>query len=243
MPLQPVQRTSVAGAVFDQLSDEIVSGRLAPGESLPPERELTERLGVNRQAVREALQRLDQLGLVEIRHGGSTRVRDFRQAGGPELLVLLLLGQDGTLDAGVVRSIFELRAAVAADAARLCAARAVPATVDGLEAAADAIADAESDADRLAASERFWTLVIEGADNVAYRLLHNSLERVYAPIRDEVAVLIGGELSDAAGHRKVAAAIAKGQERGAEVAARRVLALGTAAVVAAMTAGVKDVSR
>jgi DNA-binding FadR family transcriptional regulator len=235
MPLQPVQRTSVAGAVFDQLSDEIVSGRLAPGEALPPERELTERLGVNRQAVREALQRLDQLGLVEIRHGGSTRVRDFRQGGGPELLVLLLLGTDGTLDAGVVRSIFELRAAVAADAARLCAARAVPATVAALEAAADAIADAPTDADRLAASERFWALVIDGADNVAYRLLHNSLERIYEPIRDEVASLIAGELADAAGHRKVAASIGKGQERGAELAARKVLALGTAAVVAAMT--------
>lgn len=235
MPLQPVQRTSVAGAVFDQLSDEIVSGRLAPGEALPPERELTERLGVNRQAVREALQRLDQLGLVEIRHGGSTRVRDFRQAGGPDLLVLLLLGQDGTLDAGVVRSIFELRAAVAADAARLCATRAVPATVDALDAAAEAIADADSDVDRLAASEHFWSLVIDGADNVAYRLLHNSLERVYGPIRDQVAVLITAELGDVAGHRKVAAAIAKGQERAAEVAARKVLAQGAAAVVAAMT--------
>jgi DNA-binding FadR family transcriptional regulator len=240
MPLQPVQRTSVAGAVFDQLSDEIVSGRLAPGESLPPERELTERLGVNRQAVREALQRLDQLGLVEIRHGGSTRVRDFRQAGGPELLVLLLLGTDGTLDAGVVRSIFELRAAVAADAARLCAARAVPTTVEALETAADAIEDAASDVDRLAATERFWGLVIDGADNVAYRLLHNSLERVYEPIRDQVASLIADELSDISGHRKVAAAIAKGQERGAEVAARKVLAQGAAAVVAAMAADMRE---
>jgi DNA-binding FadR family transcriptional regulator len=243
MPLQPVQRTSVASAVFDQLSDEIMSGRLVPGEALPPERELTERLGVNRQAVREALQRLDQLGLVEIRHGGSTRVRDFRQAGGPELLVLLLLGQDGTLDAGVVRSIFELRAAVAADAARLCAARAVPGTVQALEDAADAIGAAPTPLDALAASERFWGLVIDGADNVAYRLLHNSLERVYEPVRDQIASLIGDELADAAGHRRVAGAIAKGQERAAEVAARKVLAVGAAAVVAAMAEGMKDVSR
>jgi DNA-binding FadR family transcriptional regulator len=240
MPLQPVQRTSVAGAVFDQLSDEIVSGRMAPGEALPPERELTERLGVNRQAVREALQRLDQLGLVEIRHGGSTRVRDFREAGGPELLVLLLLGQDGTLDAGVVRSIFELRAAVAADAARLAAARAVPGTVRALEEAAEAIGTAQTSVEALAASERFWALVIGGADNVAYRLLHNSLERVYDPIRDQVASLIADELDDAAGHRKVAVAIAKGQERAAEVAARKVLARGTEAVVIAMTTEMTD---
>jgi DNA-binding FadR family transcriptional regulator len=162
-------------------------------------------------------------------------VRDFRQAGGPELLVLLLLGQDGTLDAGVVRSIFELRASVAADAARLCAARAVPATVTALDEAAEEIDAASTDAERLASSERFWSLVIEGADNVAYRLLQNSLERVYEPIRDQVASLIADELRDASGHRKVAAAIAKGQERAAEVAARKVLARGAAAVAAAMT--------
>ena len=236
MPLQPVQRTSVASAVFDQLSGEIVSGRIPAGDSLPPERELTERLGVNRQAVREALQRLDQLGLVEIRHGGATKVRDFRQVGGAELLVLLLLGQDGALDAGVVRSIFELRAAIGADAARLCATRAVPATVDALAATVDEMQQSLDPAERLELSERFWGLVVDGADNVAYRLLRNSLAHVYEPIRADVPQLIADELADAAGHRKVAAAIAKGNERNAEVAARRVLSQGAASVAAAMAA-------
>lgn len=234
MLLQPVQRTSVSGAVFDQLSGEIVSGRIAAGESLPPERELTERLGVNRQAVREALQRLDQLGLVEIRHGGSTKVRDFRQVGGTELLVLLLLGQDGGLDAGVIRSIFELRAAIGADAARLCAARALPATVEALDAVVTEMRSTTDPSARLVLSERFWGLVVDGADNVAYRLLRNSLAQVYEPIRADVPGLIGSELTDTAGHRKVATAIARGQERNAEVAARRVLSQGAAAVAAAM---------
>jgi GntR family transcriptional regulator, transcriptional repressor for pyruvate dehydrogenase complex len=234
VPLEPVRRTSVATAVFDQLTTEVLSGRIAPGEALPAERELTERLGVNRQAVREALQRLHQLGLVEIRHGEPTRVQDFRAAGGPELLVWLLLLPDGRLDAGVVRSIFELRAAVAADAARLCAARALGPVVDGLAEAVDRMSDA-SGVDRLALSERFWDLVIEGADNVAYRLLRNSLVRVYEPIRGEVAELIAGELDDVAGHRRVAAAIARGQQRQAEVAARRVLSRGAAAVATALT--------
>ena len=233
MPLEPVRRTSVTTAVFDQLSSELLSGRIGPGETLPAERELTERLGVNRQAVREALQRLDQLGLVEIRHGEPTRVRDFRAAGGPELLVWLLLLPDGTLDAGVVRSIFELRAAVAADAARLCADRAVPGVVEALDEVVMAM-EVASEPELLALSERFWALVIEGADNVAYRLLRNGLERVYAPIRQHVATLISEELVDVAGHRRVAAAIARGQARAAEVAARTVLGRGTAALAGAL---------
>ena len=41
-------------------------------------------------------------------------------------------------------------------------------------------------------SERFWGLVIDGADNVAYQLLLNVLERVYAPLSvDAVAALVG----------------------------------------------------
>lgn len=222
MPLQPVQRTSVSSAVFEQLSDEIVSGRLAPGDALPPERELTERLGVNRQAVREALQRLDQLGLVEIRHGGSTRVRDFRAGGGPELLTMLLLKQDGDLDAGVLRSILELRAAVTADAARLCASRATPEVVERLHELIVAMEQANDDRERLELSEDFWATVIEGAENVAYRLLQNSLRGMYEPIREQAAHLIGAELRNVDGHRKVVSAIAKGQERAAEGAARKV---------------------
>jgi DNA-binding FadR family transcriptional regulator len=234
MPLEPVRRTSVATAVFEQLTAEVLSGRIAPGEALPAERELTGRLGVNRQAVREALQRLDQLGLVEIRHGEPTRVLDFRQAGGPELLVWLLLAPDGDVDPGVVRSIFELRAAVGSDAARLCASRAVPELVEHLDDVVAAMETATG-VELLTLSEQFWGLVIDGADNVAYRLLRNGLEKVYEPIRELAAGLIGGELADVAGHRRVASAIARGQERGAEVAARRVLSQGAAAIATAMT--------
>jgi DNA-binding FadR family transcriptional regulator len=235
MPLEPVRRTSVASAVFDQLTAEVVSGRIAPGEALPPERELTEKLGVNRQAVREALQRMDQLGLVEIRHGEGTRVRDFRQGGGPELLMWLLISENGSLDAGVVRSIFELRAAVAADAARLCAARALPGVVTELTRIVADMRATTDPVELLALSEGFWDAVIAGSDNVAYRLLRNGLERVYAPIKEQIASLIAAELGDTAAHRRVLQAIAKGDERAAEVAARGVLHRGAEAVAAALT--------
>ena len=54
VPLQPVLRRSVPDAVFDQVLDEVVSGALGPGASLPSERRLAEVLGVSRPAVREA---------------------------------------------------------------------------------------------------------------------------------------------------------------------------------------------
>src|SRR5256714_6457240 len=238
MRLKPVQRRSLPDAVFEQLTAEIVAGSVPPGDALPAERALTEQLGVNRQAVREALQRMHLLGLVDIHHGEPTRVRDFRSSASPELLTWLIVRPDGSVDAAVVRSVFELRAAVGADAARLCAARAVSDDVTAISALVGEMTDAvqaNDDAELFALTERFWALIIEGADNVAYQLLLNVLQRVYAPLSvDALAILMGDELHDVAGHRRVAAAIAAGNERQAELAARKVLGRGAAAIVEAL---------
>src|SRR3954469_6426599 len=142
MRLEPVQRKSLPDAVFEQLLAEIVAGGVPPGDPLPAERALTDQLGVNRQAVREALQRMHLLGLVDIRHGEPTRVRDFRSSASPELLTWLVVRPDGSGDPAVVRSVFELRATVGADAARLCASRGVADVVTAISAAADEMADA-----------------------------------------------------------------------------------------------------
>ena len=59
--------------VHERLRADVLSGRVAPGEPLPSERVLSEELGVNRHAVREAVKRLQQAGLVTVSHGGATR--------------------------------------------------------------------------------------------------------------------------------------------------------------------------
>ena len=108
MPLQPVSRRSVPDEVFDQLLAEVVGGEFEAGDALPSERRLAEVLGVSRPAVREALQRLAQTGLVEVRQGGATTVRDFRRYAGLDLLPRLLVRR-GELDLAVARSILEAR--------------------------------------------------------------------------------------------------------------------------------------
>src|SRR5438270_1495835 len=168
MRLEPVRRRSLPDAVFEQLMSEIVAGGVPAGDALPPERTLTEQLGVNRQAVREALQRMHLLGLVDIRHGEPTRVRDFRSSASPELLTWLIVRPDGSIDPAVVRSVFELRATVGADAARLCASRAVADAVTSLSTVVDDMAtaaQANDDVELFTLSERFWGFIIQGADN------------------------------------------------------------------------------
>src|SRR6476659_3607126 len=106
MPLEKIQRRSVPQDVFEQLVGEVMSGDLHPGSALPSERRLAELLGVSRPAVREALQRLAHAGMVEVRQGDATTVRDFRRLGGMDLLPRLLV-VGGQLDLKVARSILE----------------------------------------------------------------------------------------------------------------------------------------
>jgi DNA-binding FadR family transcriptional regulator len=74
--LQPPQKSTVVVSIIEQLVEQIRDGRLQPGNRLPSERQLIAMLGVSRSSVRESLQGLAAMGLVEIRHGEGTFVKE-----------------------------------------------------------------------------------------------------------------------------------------------------------------------
>ncbi len=63
--------------VFDRLRNLIASGEVPPGAPMPSERDLMERFGVGRPAVREALQHMHTMGLITISHGERSRVNEL----------------------------------------------------------------------------------------------------------------------------------------------------------------------
>jgi GntR family transcriptional repressor for pyruvate dehydrogenase complex len=214
-PVAVTGSTSVSGRVYEHLRAAIMAGEY---ESLPSERRLSEQLGASRHAVREALKRLQQSGLVRISQGGATRVRDWRRHGGLELLLEL-----DEVPAGleIERPIMEMRASVGADAARRCAARAGAVVRAELEARAEMLA-AEDDLDaRNTIYEAFWDLVIDGADNLAYRLALNTLVSQQAVRLDGARV--AAEIEDPDAIRALAAAIAAGEPDEAHARARELL--------------------
>lgn len=231
MPLQPVQRQSVADAVFTQLLDGVLSGELDAGEELPGERALTAALGANRQAVREALQRLAAAGLVEIRHGGRTRVRDYRRDAGLDILPKLLITAEGTVDAAVANGLMELRACLGVDATRRCAERASEQTRSAIGESARQMADAGDDLMTLAALDLvFWNAIIDGADNIAYRLAFNGMRQTYEPIAELLLDVLADELTDHRGRSVIVVAVAAGDTAAAAAGAQRLLARGEAGV-------------
>ncbi|MCW2362297.1 MULTISPECIES: FadR/GntR family transcriptional regulator [Sphingobium] len=110
------------GAVAHYLGSAIVSGRIAPGERLTGEIENAEALDVSRSAYREAIQVLTAKGLVESRPKAGTRVlpRSHWNLLDPMVLAWAFGGEP---DVNYVRDLFELRAIVEPEAARLAAKR------------------------------------------------------------------------------------------------------------------------
>jgi GntR family transcriptional regulator, transcriptional repressor for pyruvate dehydrogenase complex len=214
--------STTSARIHERLRHAILAGTHAPGDALPSERRLSEELGASRHAVREALKRLQQSGLVRISQGGATRVRDWRHHGGLDLLIELGASGDVPHDLGLERAVMEMRASVGADAARRCAARANAVVRAELEARAAMLAAEDDLRVRNTIYEAFWDLVIEGADNLAYRLALNTLVAGQRLLEFEPA-LVGAELRDAAAVRALAAAIAAGDEDGAHARARELL--------------------
>ncbi|WP_197489736.1 FadR/GntR family transcriptional regulator [Rossellomorea aquimaris] len=77
--------------IVHQIRDMISKDGLGPGDKIPSERELSERLNVGRSSVREALRALELLGLIETRRGEGTYLRDFRDHHLIDLLGLFIL--------------------------------------------------------------------------------------------------------------------------------------------------------
>ncbi|MGI6096800.1 MAG: FadR/GntR family transcriptional regulator [Dethiobacteria bacterium] len=78
MVLEPVQRTRLYTQIVKKIKEQIGSGKYKPGSRLPSERDLAEMLQVGRSSVREAMTVLESIGLLEIRPGEGTFVRDFQ---------------------------------------------------------------------------------------------------------------------------------------------------------------------
>ncbi len=76
--IKPIQRDRVPKQIEQQILTMIREGLLTPGERLPSERDLSEMFGVSRASVREAMRSLEHLGVIDVRQGGGTFVREVR---------------------------------------------------------------------------------------------------------------------------------------------------------------------
>ena len=217
MALSPVHRRSVPDEVFDQLVAEVTGGDLGPGEPAL------------------ARQRLATAGLVDVRQGGSTTVRDFRRLGGLDLLPRLLV-TGGELDLAVARSILEARLHVGPKIAELAAVRSGLAIAGGLR---DTVRLLEAEADGVRRQQHalaFWDQVVAGADSITFRLMFNSMRAAYEPVLDALAVVMSAEVDRVETYDALTDAIEAGDGPAARERAHDLLAVATESLTDAIDA-------
>ncbi len=234
MALQPVNRRSVPEDVFNQIVAEVLSGEMQPGDVLPSERRLAEVLGVSRPAVREALKRLSASGLVEVRQGDSTTVRDFRRHSGLDLLPSLLL-RAGEPDLAVARSILEARLHNGPKVAELAAQRRKPEIAALLNDSLRRLEIEDDPIERQRCALTFWDHVVDGADSIVFRLMYNTLRAAYEPALTALATVMQTEVDRPDAYRRLADAIIAGDPKGAMQTAQELLEPATTALIGALS--------
>ncbi|MBM2575072.1 FadR family transcriptional regulator [Jannaschia sp. Os4] len=214
-PFRPIESEKLAAAVIRQIEGLILRGVLRPGDRLPPERDLAERLGVSRPSLREAIADLSSRGLLESRAGSGVYVDAALGQGFAPALIALFASHETALDDHVAfrRDLEGLAAARAARAGSETDLALIDAVFGKMEAAAakgDAEAEARLDADfHMAIAEASHNAVMLHVMRATLGLLREAVARNRAVMFRQRTT--GGALLDQ--HRAINAAI---QSRDAE---------------------------
>jgi GntR family transcriptional repressor for pyruvate dehydrogenase complex len=160
--IQPPDRQRIDEQIAASIADAILDGVFPPGSTLPPERELADQLGVNRTSLRQGLARLQQMGLIEVRHGSGSVVCDPEGLTHPAVVEALVrkLGPDFLVE------LFEIRAALGPLIGRLAAERGTPEDARALSA-------------RQTADLAFFHVLIHSTRNRALGLLYRWVEGAF----------------------------------------------------------------
>lgn len=172
-------RRLLPSEVAAQIQAKILDGSFAPGDRLPPERELASRLHVNRSSVREALKKLEELRLVDIQQGSGTRVRAKEQASFE--LVWTMVFPAGPENASWIRELLELREVLLPGVLRIGLARGTDSEIEAAVAEIRRVADPELGAEDFVDGLReLQGVIAKLTHNRVMVLLANSMMRFLA---------------------------------------------------------------
>ncbi len=190
--MKPTTRSRTA----ERLRQDLLGGRWAPGETLPPERRLAEELGVSRPTLRGAHATLDAEGLVRSRQGSGVIVLDPLENASLDLFAWMLQpkGVYDAQSAELFNEFCELRRALAADTVARAARRVQP---DDLALLEELVRE---QADRL---DDFAREILRVAGGTAIVLVFNTLMKMMAHHRELVLVFYGDLAKHHASYRPI----------------------------------------
>jgi GntR family transcriptional repressor for pyruvate dehydrogenase complex len=91
---KPVTQNSVVSRIIQRIKDALINKELKPGDYLPTEAELMKNLGVSKTSLREAIKMLQALGVVDVKRGHGTRIREHPADSMIDPLIFQLILED-----------------------------------------------------------------------------------------------------------------------------------------------------
>ena len=203
--LGPIKSTRIYEEIVRQVKQLIAEGRFKSGDRLPPERELAEKFVVSRTSVREALRALESLGLIDIRPGEGTFVREVSIDAlvGPLALVM-------TSQREAIGELFEARRVLEPAIAAMAASRATPDEVQEMERIlGDHAREIAAGRTGLAQDAAFHAAIGTAAHNRAITRLVHAIMDLLTQSREESINTPGRATRSHQDHRRIVEAIAR----------------------------------
>jgi GntR family transcriptional repressor for pyruvate dehydrogenase complex len=213
----PIRAGRLYEKIVEQMETLILSGKLQPGDKLPPERELAEQFMVSRTAVREAMKALTHKGLIEVNPGRGTFVTDgTSQAVRHSLGLMMKFGlEEGT------RHLVEVREFLEPEIAALAATRKKD---EHLAAMRNAVAVMEGSLEDFGpfveADLDFHLALAEASQNPFILMLIDTMVDQLRELRERIAQVQGGMQRAQLHHKRILEAVAAGDAEAAREAMR-----------------------
>jgi GntR family transcriptional regulator, transcriptional repressor for pyruvate dehydrogenase complex len=173
-----------------KIKDLIVAGEFAPGDRLPKERELAERLGLSRNSLREAVRALSLVGVLEARQGDGTYVTSLE----PDLLLAGTSFVSDLLTGPTLRELYEVRRILEPVATALATPRLTDDDFAALEESLERMDTAESTQSFIDADVDFHRVIVNSCGNATLASLIQNLSggtlraRIWRAIHESDAV-------------------------------------------------------
>ncbi len=179
--------------IADLLARRILDGCYKVGDRLPTERELAAEFGTNRNAIREAVKRLEGIGMVRARQGSGIYVEEMELSGGVQLLDVLVLREDGTINHEFLHDALEFRGNIMRMVVRAAAVRRTDGELEEMRRLARERRDAHDDLPRLRETTRsLLRLMAEAAHNRVYVFMLNTTSRAQLRLWDMIDMPLVG---------------------------------------------------
>lgn len=178
MNINPIQKINAVEQVFDQMQNLLIEGSWKAGDKLPSENELSAAFGVSRMTIRQAMQKLKALGLIETRTGSGSYVREVNPEDYlNELIPMMYIGSPSQIH------VFQYREMIDSESVRIATSMADEKGLSRLEDRLDKMKKAAEDNDAHAFSQydlKFHMTIVKMTGNPliikSYELLLNVLK-------------------------------------------------------------------